>query len=251
MPLLPKAIYKDYINNDLEKSFAVELLLTLIDNAENLETRIESVNILDKIHINDEKTFKFLEHLLVSELNEDVRFLTFKVLKNNYLSKSLTPISWALEHESSLKCLIIGVLTIAEIDSEASRSYFLEKLNKSLLLKNKFNLNKLLKRKNFKEFSNKKLAEIIINNFILSFLHSTFGVIRFKVNDSALITDLDLSNVESFDLSLTKLERLLDSILSLDNIKNLDLRFNHLTKIPEVINNSIENIDFSYKSSNA
>ncbi|MFX1426653.1 MAG: hypothetical protein ACFFBE_09385, partial [Promethearchaeota archaeon] len=106
MPLTPKAIYNDFINGDLDKRFATELLITLIDNAENYETRIESINVLDNIQVNDEKTFGFLEHLLISDLNEEVRKLTISVLRNHYLERALDPMIWALEHEKSLKCLI-------------------------------------------------------------------------------------------------------------------------------------------------
>ena len=53
MPLTPKAIYRDFVNGDLDKSFAIELLLTPIDNAENIETRIESITVLNEIQVDD------------------------------------------------------------------------------------------------------------------------------------------------------------------------------------------------------
>ena len=99
MPLTPNAIFQDLQNKDLDKQSAVELLLTLVENAENIDTRIESLKTLSKIQVDDEKTFRFLEHLLISDLNEDVRNLTINVLQNNYNEKALDPMIWALEHE--------------------------------------------------------------------------------------------------------------------------------------------------------
>ena len=80
MPLTPNAIFQDLKNKDLDKHSAIELLISLVDNAENVDTRIQSLGILNRIQLEDEKTFRFLEHLLISDLNEDVRKLTCKVI---------------------------------------------------------------------------------------------------------------------------------------------------------------------------
>lgn len=246
MPLTPKAIYKDYKNNDLGKKFSVDLLLNIIDHAETIETRKESIKMLGKIQPNDVKTYKFLEHLIISDTNEEVRAITCNVLRNNYLEKALTPISWVLEHEKSLKCLIIGVKTLRDIDNNESRSLLIEKLDIFYRKEDKFNLKSITGKRIFNKFSNKELSEILINYFIISFLISTFGYVKYKFDSSALITELDLSNVESFEPGTRKLENLIESILSLKYIKKLDLRFNRLNRIPKLINFSMEELDLSY-----
>ncbi|MFX0104455.1 MAG: leucine-rich repeat protein [Candidatus Hodarchaeota archaeon] len=246
MPLTPNAILEDLKNKDLDKPSAIELLLTLIDNAEKPETRIESIKILEEIGTTDQKTFKFLEHLLISDTNENVRNLTCKVLKSLYLDKALAPISWAFEHETSLKCLITIISTLGEINQDKSKPILINKLNIFRRKKYKYNLNGLFKKKNIKDFSNRELADILISYYILSFLKLTFGYIKFEINESGLITELDLSNVERYSSGLSKLENILESIFSLNTIKKCDLRFNHLINIPSVLNNSIEYLDLSY-----
>ncbi len=246
MPLTPNAIFEDLKNKDLDKPSAIELLLTLIDNAEKPETRIESIKILEEIGTADQKTFKFLEHLLISDTNENVRNLTCKVLKNLYLDKALAPISWAFEHETSLKCLITIISTLAEINPHKSKSILIDKINIFHQKKSVYNLNRLFEKKDIKDLSNSELANILINYYIISSLKLTFGYIKFTVNDSGLITELDLSNVERYSSSLSKLENILELIFSLKTIKKCDLRFNHLVKIPAVLNNSIEYLDLSY-----
>jgi len=246
MPSTPKAIYKDYKRKELDKDSAIDLLLILIENVENIETRIESIKILSKFHTSDEKTYKFLEHLLVSDLNEDIRVLACEILKKNYKDKILTPLSWLLEHEISLKCLIIGLLTLAEIDNKESKSLLIKKLNFLLKKSHKFNLKNIITPKIRTDLPSKELAEILINYYLLSTLTSEFGVINYKLDDAALITELDLSNVESFDPKIQKLDNFVGLILSVKNIRKLDLRFNHLSKIPKLISESIEHIDFSY-----
>ena len=39
MSLTPKAIYEDFKNRDLDYTSAIELLITLIDNTDNIDTR--------------------------------------------------------------------------------------------------------------------------------------------------------------------------------------------------------------------
>ncbi len=246
MPLTPRAIYKDYVNKDLDKKFAVQLLLILIDDAEKIDTRLESLKILDKIQADDDKTFKHLENLLISDLNEDVRILTTIILKNNYLEKALVPMVWALEHETSLKCLITVISTIGEINTRESKEVLIAKLRN--LTKKEYGkiLKALFKKKKIKNYSSKELAEVLLNYFVISFLKITFGYFKFKIDTFGLISELDLSNIERYSSSQNKLEWFLESIFSLQHLTKCDLRFNHLTKIPGNIPNSIKNLDLSY-----
>ncbi|MFX0082150.1 MAG: leucine-rich repeat domain-containing protein [Candidatus Hodarchaeota archaeon] len=246
MPLTPKAIYEDLVNKDLDKPFAIELLLTLIDNAENIETRIESINTLNTIQVDDEKTFKFLEHLLISDLNEDIRNLTIIVLKNHYLDRALDPMVWALEHERSLKCKISIIKTIGEINTDEAKSVLIKKIKKLYNKENYFVLKHRFTKDSIENIPNIELAEILINYYVILFLKNTFGYIKYKNNEFGSINELDLSNVERYSSGLNKLENFLESIFSLRDLKKCDLRFNHLTNIPEIFNDSIEYLDLSY-----
>jgi Leucine-rich repeat (LRR) protein len=246
MPLTPNAIYKDLKNKDLNKPFAIELLLNLIDNAENVETRIESIKTLNKMKIDDERTFKFLEHLLISDQNEDVRNLTILVLKNRYLDKAFDPMVWALEHEQSLKCLISIISTLGEINTDKAKSYLIKKLRKLYKKESNSILTHRFEKDTVENILNRELGDLLINFYIISFLKKTFGYFKFKKNEFGHIAELDLSNVERYSSGLNKLENFLESILSLKDLKKCDLRFNHLTKIPEILNGSIEFLDLSY-----
>ena len=246
MHLTPKAIYRDFVNGDLDKSFVIELLLTLIDNAENVETRVESINILNKIQNNDEKTFEFLEHLLISDLNEDIRYLTISVLRNHYLDRALNPMIWALEHEKSLKCLITIILTIGEIKTDEAKSVLLKELKKYYKNDYSYVRNGIFKNKYIENIPNNELADTLINYNLIRFLKKAFGYFKFKNNKYAKITELDLSNVERYSSGLNKLENFLEAIFTLKDLKKCDLRFNHLNKFPDVFNNSVEYLDLSY-----
>ncbi len=246
MPLTPNAIFQDLKNKDLDKNSAIELLLALVDNAENADTRIESLIILNKIHLDDDNTFRFLEHLLISDINEDVRNLTCQVLQNHYKEKALDPMIWAFEHEKSLKCIITIISNIAKIENIKSKTVLVNRLRK--LQKKQFN--SLLKDSGDKEhlsiMSINELAEILINYHVILSLKKTFGYFKYRINNLGLISELDLSNVERYSSGLNKLENFLESIFTLRDLKKCDLRFNHLTTIPKYFNSSLEYLDLSY-----
>jgi Leucine-rich repeat (LRR) protein len=250
MPLTPEAIYKDFINGDLDRLFATELLLTLIDNAEKVETRLESLNVLDKIQIDDEKTFKFLEHLLISDFNEAIRNLTCVVLKNHYLDKCLDSFIWAFEHESSLRCLTTILRAIGESNSNKAKSVLSNKiisLKKTSSSNKQSSLPEIIK---FTSITNDELAEILINYYVITVLKKTFGYFKFKSDKLGFIVELDLSNVERYSPNLNKLEVFLSSIFSLKCLKRCDLRFNHLMNLPEIRNSGLEYLDLSYNKLN-
>ena len=79
MPFTPEAIFKDFKNNDLDKSSAVDLLISLVDSVETVKTRLDSINIIQKINYKDKKIFNFLENLLIADSNEEVRCQAAKV----------------------------------------------------------------------------------------------------------------------------------------------------------------------------
>ena len=247
MPLTPKAIYEDFKNNELDKSFAIELLQTLIENTENIETRKESIKILDKIPFNDDINFKFLEHLLISDLNEEIRSLTCKVLKNHYLDNALAPISWLLEHETSLQCLVTAVFALSEINTDESKSILVEKLSKLSVKESKYNLKGIFKKNKLESFNTQDLAQILLNYYFISFLKIKYGYIKYELDDCGYIKKLDLSNVDPQGISLPNV---LDLIFSLKHLRFFDLRFNHLLKLSDISHesDSIISLDLSYNN---
>ena len=245
MPLTPKAIYEDLKNKDLDYNSALEILITLIDNTDNVDTRLESIKILEKIQAKDDKVYKLLENLLISDSNENIRNLAASLIKTLFLERALEPMKWALENETSLMCLITIISTLSEINNKKSKSILVEKLHNLYNQKYKYNLKDVFERKKIESFSHKDLAELLINYYFISFLKIKFGYIKFEFNNLGYITKLDLTNVDPQGIFLTNF---FDSILSLKQLKVLDLRFNHLIKLSEISNesDSIISLDLSY-----
>ena len=73
MELSPKKIINEYFQNQIDKLTASKLLLSLIENTDNNKTRIECINQLDNIRVEDDRSFEVLEHLLISDSNALIR----------------------------------------------------------------------------------------------------------------------------------------------------------------------------------
>ena len=246
MVLSPKNIYKDFRNGDIDKYSAIEILISLIENIDNSDIRLECIDILQKIDFRNEKIFSLLENLMLSDSNEKVRISAANTLKEIFNEKALPPLRWALENEKSLHCLSKIISVIGEIKNPSARLILIEKINEINSKKYKYNLKILFEKDQIKEFTNKELAELLINYFIISSLKIRFGYLKFDYNKDGAVINLDLSNVEN--QSFKKLTNYLESILSLSFLKYLDLSNNNLIDIPikSDITTSLEYLDLSY-----
>ncbi|MFX1588637.1 MAG: leucine-rich repeat domain-containing protein, partial [Promethearchaeota archaeon] len=250
MPLTPTAIYKDLKNNELDRSSAIELLISLIENAENIKTRTESIEILEKINVKDKKVFKVLENLFISDSNEKVRCLSSQVLKTLFLNDAIPVLKWGLQHERSLNCLISIIANLGDINNNKAKAILMKKFQEINKKKYKYNIKPIVEEKSVEVLSNHELAEILINYYVISSLKLKFGYVKFENSRNGTIISLDLSNVEYQGLGLNKLTNSLESILSLSFLKKLDLSNNQIKNLPEFIKQSknLEFLDLSFNN---
>ena len=73
MDLNPKKIQEDLEEEKINKSTAVDLLVYLIGNSDNIEIREESLKIFQGIGVDNDKVFSLLEDVLVSDPNKEIR----------------------------------------------------------------------------------------------------------------------------------------------------------------------------------
>ena len=170
MPLTPHAIYNDLKNNFVDKVSAVELLITLIESVDNLTTRIDSIETLEKIKIKNKKAFKALENLIVSDTNENIRMAAIKALKTLYQEKAIPPIKWALNHEKSLNCLITIIKNLGDFKGNKAKSVLIRKIYNINDNEFKYNIENIIQNQELETLSNSVLAGIIISYFLISSL---------------------------------------------------------------------------------
>jgi len=247
MELSPKFINKNYRNKKLDKISAINQLISIIDNSDNLDARIESINTLSQIDAKSNDVFKLLENLLISDSHESIRFNSISAIEKLFLDNALEPMRWALKHEESLKCLLAISKILGKIDTPQSKSLLINKIKKIRNEKIIENLNLLFKKRDIERFSSFELSRIIEDYFIIADLEKRFGQINFKVKEG-LIFELDLSDVSSHVFGWTILNKFPDFMEFLTSLEILDLKFNRLTMIPKTIGflTSMIHLDLSY-----
>lgn len=247
MEVSPKKIQLEFQNKNLDKKSASELLFSLIENSDDDEIRVESVQVLQNLSAFNNNTFTFLEHLFVSDSSEKVRAAAAKVIETDFLEKALTPMQWALVHEDDYECIITIIETLAKINNEKSKSILIKELKKIEKLKyldeskqyvNKFKkvLKKAFSIKKFKDFTQKELADLLINYRTISNLLKTLNVVYFELEDG-LVVNLDVSN--AFEVRGMP-GYWINNIRSLSQIKGLK-NLTHLKEL-NLINNQIEDL---------
>ncbi|MFX1354171.1 MAG: hypothetical protein ACFFGP_09445, partial [Promethearchaeota archaeon] len=243
----PEKIYTKYLNNVLDKSTALIQLISLIDNSESLTDRVRSIIILGEISAKSPRVFNLLENLLISDNHEIIRFNALRILRKNFKDKALKPMTWALNHEKSLRCLLTITDTLGELDNPQSKGVIIDKLEIIQHDVFKIHYHNLFKIKAMKNFTCLQLAEILKNYLIINQLEKKFGKIRYKLRNG-LIMELDLSDVSSHVYGWNILKKMPKFIFKLNKLKRLDLKFNRLSTIPESIKNLslISHLDLSY-----
>ena len=241
MELTPSKIYEEYFKNNLDKQSAAKLLISLIDNCESDKVRVESIQALEKIKIDDNKSFRFLENLLISDSSERVRNSAALILKNLYINRALEPMKWALIHEQSPSCLNTIYLALIKIIKnlvENNQQILYSEVKKIREKEFRICLEQLSKVKSIEYLTNKELAETLVNYFTFLLLKKLYWRIKFKIENCKFI---------ELDFIFKGLTKIPEPIKYLSSLKTLIFRYNQLTTLPEWIGglSSLESLNLN------
>ena len=124
----PQNICNDLREDRITKSFAIELLLSIIDASEDPIVREECIEAFREIEKQDEKIFKLLENHLISDENPRVRNAAAKLIGNYYLETGIESLEWALSHDKS-PIVLCTIASMIERDTQGLYYQLNEKLN--------------------------------------------------------------------------------------------------------------------------
>ncbi len=252
MDLTPKEIYKDLMYNKINQVTAYNLLTSLVENSDDENIRLESILNLEKIGLFNDNLFIFLENLLISDSNPKIRNAAAQFLKNKFLKNAITPLKWAVKHETNYECLITIIQTLEKINSHESKLILINQmkkiiktkyLNKERKIENKkFKtvIKKMIKIKKVESFTHSELAAIIINYLTIFNLLKKYLNLYFELDSqNGLIRELDLSDYLEYEVKGTPFGWK-NNIKSISEITGL----NHLQNIKKIdlSNNQIENV---------
>jgi Leucine-rich repeat (LRR) protein len=272
MALNPHKILHNYRSKKLDKENTIIQLINIINNSIDLTKRIESIYILKDLGFKNERLFTFFESLMISDSNEIIRTLAVKIIKENYLDKAFEPMCWAYKHESSIKCLLYIISTLAEIYDPLVNQYLIKQLKYMEILEFRNYVFNLIKNDKIKKYKNKELANILKNYHIIKDFIEKFKRIGYIIKNG-YISELDLScssnnivnwniikklfditgflgNLQKLDLKLNNLKNLPNSIRKLSSLKELDLSNNQLTSLPDSFSTikSLKNLNLSHNN---
>jgi len=234
MALNPKKIYEDLKRKDINSLAAVDSLIFLIGNNENVEIRQESIKILRRIGIKNDKVFSVLEDLLVSDPNQEIRELAADSLKVLFQEKAFSPLKWTLDHESSWQFLLLIVSIIQEINNQKAKSIFIDKIKKFDNYKFIKSLSPLFKTEEILSFKTNELAEIINNYIVIKYFEDLLKEVKYQI-EKGVIVELDLSFTCNNNFGWKILKHLSKFIRVMTKLKKLELRGNKLGKLPDSI----------------
>ncbi|MFX1390672.1 MAG: leucine-rich repeat domain-containing protein [Promethearchaeota archaeon] len=254
MELTPQNILKNLEEKRINKLTASNLLISLIENSNKMQIRLESIDTLEKIGLKSERIYKLLENLVISDIDGEIRFSAAKFLKNSFIDKSINPFKWVINNDSNYNCLIIVIQSLIEMNSDESKLIIINEikkitknkyLNKERGVKNKFKkvLKKLNKQKRIINFTLKELGEITINYLTILYLCKQYPNVFYELNNqTGIIHLLDLSDYMEYEVKGTPFGwknniRSLSEIVGLsylNNLKEIDLSNNLIYNIKEI-----------------
>ncbi|MHA1845949.1 MAG: leucine-rich repeat domain-containing protein [Promethearchaeota archaeon] len=245
MDTFPQKILENYHRKLVNKDNALEKILSIIENSESVEDRIESMDILKKLRPEDELVYKILESSILSDSNELVRVHATDAIRELFLERAFPLMKWAYEHETSLSCLIRIVETLGAMQNAFSRAFLKNRLENIPNPRFKKEIQQIFE--NHEEIQDAHLSQILINYLIIDFLEKKFNRIDYALQDG-LITELDLSYIGSQVFSTAILKKLPEVINHLHELKKLDLKINRLSKLSPSISSltSLNYMDLSY-----
>ena len=97
----PEKIHQSFLNGEITKEDATDLLISLINRSEDGKVRATSIDVIEKLELKDESIFKMLENHLISDENASVKASAARVIIQNFLDEGLEPLKWSIKHDKS------------------------------------------------------------------------------------------------------------------------------------------------------
>ncbi|MFX1393056.1 MAG: AN1-type zinc finger domain-containing protein [Promethearchaeota archaeon] len=99
--LMPEEIYIGAKNKIINKSDAIEFLNAIIEHHNDIQLRVESIEVINKLAFKDKSVFKILENIIVSDDNVEMRIAAIKTLVKNFPKDCKTIVKWVIDNEKS------------------------------------------------------------------------------------------------------------------------------------------------------
>ena len=125
--LTPEEIYIGAKNKIINKSDAIEFLIAMIELNNDVQIRVEAIEVLNKLSLKNKRVFKILESILVSDQNNEVKKAAIKVILKLFPKDGVNLIEWVIDNEKS-----DSVLKTLNDTLKATDNQYLDSLKKKI-----------------------------------------------------------------------------------------------------------------------
>ena len=238
-------IFNAYRNNLIDKSSTIDYLKTIIENKDDIEIRKEAIELLGKINSNSENLFKYLENLLISDIDGYVRAIAAKIIIEHFATKAYRPIKWVLERENIHSCLesIANAIIKSSNDNLKSLLKSIKHViydGKAYICKNSgldlsgLGIKNIKNVKNLKNLRDLVWLNLSYNDVIEIEGLSTLRNLKFLTLGNNLISEIEgldnlknLTGLHLFDNKITEIK----GLVGLTNLRSLNINNNQISEI--------------------
>ena len=254
--LNPKNIYQKILQNKISIMEGIEFLISIIEKSDNCSSRLEGLETLRKLKVQEIIIFKTLENCVISDENEQIRIISAKIILDYFIQAGEECLEWALLNDKSSKFLKSLGRMLNNTDIDLYENLFLVYLQRLEIIAKKFDivseeipflLDLEFNMDNYNVFKWNSNSKLIYYNDVMFRIQDTHILelsisMRNQIPSSIKL----LKKLELLDLSCNNLTDLPKSLKDLTNLESLDLSWNDFKILPEVLNElkSIEKIDF-------
>ncbi|MFX0140120.1 MAG: leucine-rich repeat domain-containing protein, partial [Candidatus Hodarchaeota archaeon] len=267
----PKEIYNRYLNGHLSKREFIDKIRIIIENSNSIFKRVESLELLEKICIKNDESFKLLETCAVSDDDYWVRAIALRILANLFPIKSKSVLKWALKNDRSFKLnspkwVFARIYEVFGWTKEKSLENVRKKIFKIINPMVKYYINegvvpqeasllalfelqygnKVFKTESY-NFDGIELHTL--NHYVINKKGNIIAIAR-AINSKFIPKIINiLSHLEKLILTGSNLKIIPKSIGKLKNLKVLNLSFNSIKIVPETFH-SLKSLEILNLTSN-
>ena len=121
--LSPSEIFARYERKELDRFTAIAYLKDIIERFENEPLRLEALEQLGNININDTGIYSFLEGVVLSDTNYALRLEAAKLVFRDFFEEGRAALAHIIEHETSADVLYGLYKTLERVNSVQSNQF--------------------------------------------------------------------------------------------------------------------------------
>ena len=239
----PKVLFERFQSGKIDKKAFFDSLISLIENSDDRVVRVESIELLTELDSGDPRLIKIFQDLLISDLDEDVRSISAKLLVSKFFKESVEVLEWAIQNEPSLK-ILAEILEGSKLREKNWLTLILVNIFKDLITKNDVeksnikyyisSIKNLFSNKGFGTLRTEELMEMYLNYRVLVGLENRFQLSTNLCECFSKDGYLDELNLGGINLkSILEIEGL-DKLLKLESLDLIDTQLKEITGLEKL-----------------